>query len=200
MDITGSDVHVKDSPSKADVQLTGANETMKDDEYEDVNISALVGLDTPLEDFKAALASGGDIVSEAVAQLSDVIKQLALAKHFPNRRKNELLEAMKFLRETCLMEDEIVAWNEFIRELKQACLSTTEPGNKPFWEAVKKLGNAMTLIGKSEATKAFNPEGALTSQASVRSTDWPFEISQIHSNIPSLAPSAPTRALVLSDG
>ncbi|PVF93424.1 SPOC domain-like protein [Serendipita vermifera] len=155
MDITGPYVHIKDSPSKADVPLMETNETMKDEfDEEDIKPSALVGLDTPLEDFKAALASGGDVVSEAVAQLSDVIKQLAVAKHFPNRRKSELLEAMKFLRETCLMEDEIVAWNEFIRELKQACLSTTEPGNKPFWEAVKKLGNAMTLIGKSEATKA----------------------------------------------
>jgi hypothetical protein len=44
----------------------------------------------------------------------------------------------------------------FLRELKQVCLSTTEPGNKPFWDAVKKLGTAMTLIGKSEATKAVS--------------------------------------------
>jgi hypothetical protein len=104
MDTDGSYVHIKQSPSKTEGKWIETNETMKEDaEEEEVKLGALVGIDTPLEDFKAALASGGDVVSEAVMQLSDVIKQLVVAKQFPNRRKTELLEAMKYLREICLM-------------------------------------------------------------------------------------------------
>lgn len=55
-----------------------------------------------MDDFKNALLSEGDIVSEAVVQFAEVIKELAVAKQFPNRRRKELLEAMKLLRETCL--------------------------------------------------------------------------------------------------
>lgn len=44
----------------------------------------------------------------------------------------------------------------FLRELRKVCLSTTPPGNKPFWEAVRGLGNSITLIGKSEALKTVS--------------------------------------------
>lgn len=136
--------HVKQSPQKSDIHF-------KDEEEDEAVV--VIGTVHPLEDFRAALASDDDVVSEAVSQLADVIKSLAVEGKFPNKRKNELLEAMAALRETCLKEDEFDQWNKFLQELKDICLSS-KPGNKPFWELVRSKGQTMTLIGKSEAIAA----------------------------------------------
>lgn len=145
---------IKSSPSRREVNLSSLapgpspGRVIKEDVEMKPEIS--IGTDTPLEDFKAAIArSGEDVVSDAVTQLGEVIKELVVVKHFPNRRKGELLEAMKFLRATCIKEDEIHAWNEFLRELKEVCLESDE-GNRPFWDSLKALGPSMSLIGKSE--------------------------------------------------
>lgn len=69
---------------------------------EDEEKPPLVGTVRPLEDFRLATASGGDVISEAVTQLAEVITELAIKPKFPNKRKAELLECMKALRETCI--------------------------------------------------------------------------------------------------
>ncbi|KAG8834379.1 ATP-dependent DNA helicase II subunit 2 [Serendipita sp. 399] len=147
-------VKIKGSPSKYDVDLSTLSSPSKFGvDEEDIKPKIVIGKTTPLEDFKTALADG-DIVSEAVSQMADVIKELVNSSQFPNRRKAELLDAMAALREACLKEDEVVPWNEFLRELKKTCLQPAPNGNKPFWDSVKKKGKALTLIGKAEATTA----------------------------------------------
>jgi hypothetical protein len=69
----------------------------------DVKPDVRIGLEHPLEDFKAILREKGeDLVGDAVLQLGEVIKELVVAKRFPNKRKAELLEAMKYLRDICI--------------------------------------------------------------------------------------------------
>jgi len=58
---------------------------------------------------------------------------------------------MRVLRDASLKEDEIDAWNVFLPELKQSCIS--EPGNKQFWEHIQKAGREMGLISEWEAQK-----------------------------------------------
>ncbi|KAG8856720.1 ATP-dependent DNA helicase II subunit 2 [Serendipita sp. 411] len=153
-DAPSSPEKIKGSPSKYEVDLsTLSSQSKVVTQQEDIKPDIVVGKTSPLEDFRTALADG-DIVSEAVSQMADVIKELVTGSQFPNRRKAEILEAMAALRETCLKEDEIVPWNEFLRDLKGSCLSPVPRGNKPFWDAVKKQGKSMTLIGKAEATEA----------------------------------------------
>ena len=41
----------------------------------------------------------------------------------------------------------------FIRELRETCLEQ-KPGNKAFWDAVRAVGRPLSLISKSEASKA----------------------------------------------
>jgi hypothetical protein len=98
--------NIKSSPGKNEVKFSElappptVDSRMMEDE--DVKPGIIISKKTPLQDFKNALTSEGDIISEAVVQFADVIKELVVAKQFPNRRKKELLEGMKFLRATCL--------------------------------------------------------------------------------------------------
>jgi ATP-dependent DNA helicase 2 subunit 2 len=79
---------------------TEGDDTLVKDEEEEKPL--LIRTANPLEDFRAATASGSDVVTEAAAQLADVIKELVVGPQFPNRRKAELIECMKVLRETCI--------------------------------------------------------------------------------------------------
>lgn len=79
---------------------TEGDDTLVKDEEEEKPL--IIGMTNPLEDFRAATASGSDVVSEAAAQLADVIKELVVGPQFPNRRKAELIECMKLLRQTCI--------------------------------------------------------------------------------------------------
>lgn len=105
--IKSSPKHVKSSPSKGEVDLSSLapspspGRVFKEDG--DVKPKIKIGLEHPLEDFKAILKGGvEDVVSDAVSQLGEVIKDLVVAKQFPNRRKAELLEAMRYLRGICV--------------------------------------------------------------------------------------------------
>jgi len=106
--------HIKSSPTKGDVILSSLSPGPSQDpvvkEDEDVKPEITIGLEHPLEDFKAVLRGGEDVVSGAVLLLGDVIKELVVAKQFPNRRKAELLEALKFLRVTCLKASRNPFW------------------------------------------------------------------------------------------
>ncbi|KDR84736.1 hypothetical protein GALMADRAFT_233050 [Galerina marginata CBS 339.88] len=109
----------------------------------------IVGNTYPLKDFQKNIAQG-DVVTKAVEDLSAVIAEVVM-RPFASRRADEMLECMTVLRKTCLEEDEIDAWNVFIRDLKGKCLS--KPGNSDFWRQVKEVGKDIGLIGKQEAKK-----------------------------------------------
>ncbi|KAJ7771956.1 SPOC like C-terminal domain-containing protein [Mycena maculata] len=107
----------------------------------------IIGVTRPLADFKANIARG-DMVSKAVEDLGAVITEIVL-RPFANRRNTELMECLETLRDTCLKEDEIDAWNTFIKDLRDKC--AFEPGNPQFWGEVKKAGRKLSLISDKEA-------------------------------------------------
>lgn len=69
----------------------------------------IIGSTYPLEDFKANLARG-DVVTKAVEDLCAVIKEVVL-RPFASRRSEEMIQCMVELRQACLVEDEVDAWN-----------------------------------------------------------------------------------------
>lgn len=69
----------------------------------------IIGMATPLNDFRNNI-SQGDVVSKAVEDLGWVVKEVVL-RPFAGRRHAEMIECLNGLRETCLQEDEIDAWN-----------------------------------------------------------------------------------------
>ncbi|KAI0825396.1 SPOC domain-like protein [Trametes gibbosa] len=111
----------------------------------------IIGYTYPLADFRKNIERG-DVVTKAVEDLAFVVKQV-IVRPFASRRFQEMLECMRELRKTSLEEDEIEAWNTFIRELKEICLES-EPGNKDFWEEVCNVGRPLSLISQPEAVKA----------------------------------------------
>ncbi|KAG6333279.1 hypothetical protein ID866_5813 [Astraeus odoratus] len=109
----------------------------------------IIGNTFPLKDFRKNLERG-DIVTKAVEDMGVIVREI-VGRPFAGRRKDEMLECLKVLRVTCLREDEIDAWNDILKGLKEDCLS--EMGNKAFWSEVKKLGRDISLISSSEALK-----------------------------------------------
>jgi len=72
----------------------------------------IIGMATPLTDFKNNI-SQGDVVSKAVEDLGWVVKEVVL-RPFAARRHTEMIECLNELREACLQEDEIDAWNRCV--------------------------------------------------------------------------------------
>ncbi|KAF9560191.1 SPOC domain-like protein [Agrocybe pediades] len=103
----------------------------------------------PLRDFEKNIAEG-DVVTKAVEDLSAIILEV-VGGSSASRRAVEMLECMAVLRRTCLEEDEIAAWNRFMRDLKKQCLA--RGGNEEFWERVKEVGRDMSLISVQEAKR-----------------------------------------------
>ncbi|TFK76643.1 SPOC domain-like protein [Pluteus cervinus] len=101
----------------------------------------IIGSTWPLKDFKNN-TSRGDVVTKAVEDLAWVITDI-VTKPFAMKRADEMIECMKTLRNTCLHEDEIDAWNKFLREVRDK--------NTEFWDAVKKNGRGISLISSKEA-------------------------------------------------
>ncbi|EKM60439.1 uncharacterized protein PHACADRAFT_82428 [Phanerochaete carnosa HHB-10118-sp] len=110
----------------------------------------IIGTTEPLEDFYKNIASG-DLVTKAVEDLAFVIRTIVF-RPFSAKRTDELLECTRALRKVSLEEDEIDAWNDFLRDLKRRCLDDT-PGNDYFWTRLSDLGRDMSLIGQSEAER-----------------------------------------------
>ncbi|CCL99640.1 uncharacterized protein FIBRA_01660 [Fibroporia radiculosa] len=110
----------------------------------------IIGSTYPLEDFKQNIAQG-DVVTKAVEDLGVVIKEVLL-RPFASRRTEEMLQCMQELRKVTLEEDEIDAWNAFLRDLRDACVNE-QPGNKEFWTQVQELGRDISLISQPEAAK-----------------------------------------------
>jgi ATP-dependent DNA helicase 2 subunit 2 len=127
----------------------------------------IIGMAAPLADFKNNV-SQGDVVSKAVEDLGWVVKEIVL-RPFSGRRHVEMIECLTELRDVCLQEDEIDAWNWYVciltiwlvilcaignsilRELKTACAK--EPGNSTFWDEMEKRKVDLGLITASEAAR-----------------------------------------------
>jgi ATP-dependent DNA helicase 2 subunit 2 len=127
----------------------------------------IIGMATPLADFKHNI-SQGDVVSKAVEDLGWAVKEVVL-RPFAGRRHAEMMTCLEELREVCLQEDEIDAWNRYVflaticcmilwaignsilRELKMECAK--EPGNPTFWGEIKKRKGDLGLITASEAAR-----------------------------------------------
>ncbi|KAJ1310918.1 hypothetical protein OPQ81_009430 [Rhizoctonia solani] len=109
----------------------------------------IIGNSRPLADFKKNIEAQGDLVSKAVEDMCAIIPEIVDAS-FSTQRYAEALECMQALREVALKEDEIDAWNNFLREFKATCKS---PGfrNKDFWSHVQKVGRKLSLISDTEA-------------------------------------------------
>ncbi|KAI4519217.1 ku80-like protein [Schizophyllum commune Loenen D] len=107
----------------------------------------IIGSVFPLDDFKANIARG-DVVSKAVEDLAFVICDIVRKPFVPLHRMGELIECMRLMRHTCATEDEVDAWNAFMKELKEAC---EEYGVDQFWAAVKDAGRELSLISDKEA-------------------------------------------------
>lgn len=69
----------------------------------------IVGRTYPLEDFKQNIARG-DVVSKAVDDLGEVVLEVVGAP-FAGRRRAEMMDCVREMREVCLKEDEVDAWN-----------------------------------------------------------------------------------------
>lgn len=69
----------------------------------------IIGATYPLRDFKKNLAQG-DVVTKAVEDMGVLIKEVVL-RPFASRRHKEMLDCMVAMRDTCLKEDEVDAWN-----------------------------------------------------------------------------------------
>ena len=69
----------------------------------------IIGMAAPLADFNHNI-SQGDVVSKAVEDLGWVVKEVVL-RPFAQRRHVEMIECLNELRDVCLQEDEIDAWN-----------------------------------------------------------------------------------------
>ena len=75
----------------------------------------IIGMAAPLTDFKDNI-SQGDVVSKAVEDLGWVVKEVVL-RPFAGRRHAEMIECLNELRDVCLQEDEIDAWNRYVLRL-----------------------------------------------------------------------------------
>jgi ATP-dependent DNA helicase 2 subunit 2 len=80
----------------------------------------IIGLAKPLTDFKDNI-SQGDVVSKAVEDLGWVVKEVVL-RPFAGRRHAEMIECLNGLREVCLQEDEIDAWNRCVCVFTVRCM------------------------------------------------------------------------------
>ncbi|KAF8845541.1 ku80-like protein [Paxillus ammoniavirescens] len=109
----------------------------------------IIGNAFPLKDFRQNLRQG-DVVTKAVEDLGVVVREI-VGRPFGSRRKNEMLECLESLREVCLREDEIDAWNAILKKLKEDCMA--ENGNREFWTELQKLGRKISLISSLEAQK-----------------------------------------------
>ncbi|KAF7310439.1 Ku domain-containing protein [Mycena chlorophos] len=144
------------SPKAAPTTTSTSNAPMDlDDDDAEIPLSIpdgrkegrIIGNTRPLMDFRANLARG-DIVTKAVEDMCVVVEEIALGK-FASRRHPELIECMTALRETCLKEDEVEAWNDFMRAFKKK-LTKESPGNKEFWGELQTIGRPMSLISDKE--------------------------------------------------
>ncbi|KAI9009701.1 SPOC like C-terminal domain-containing protein [Gaertneriomyces semiglobifer] len=123
-------------------------EDVKSEEDEDVALDlrkitaervTKVSSEKPVEDFLAMVGGEEDLVTEAVAQLSSLITTFVTTSYH-TQFYEKALDCLRTLRKTCLTEDEVSTYNDWLRQFKSRIL----PERHDFWETVKK--EALGLI------------------------------------------------------
>ncbi|KRX10022.1 SPOC like C-terminal domain [Pseudocohnilembus persalinus] len=137
-------------------QLEGLNEAQReqladlkkgkfifDDEKDVENVSDL----HPIEDFRKMVENKKvDLVVKAVEQMQKVITNL-VNQSFQGSWYRKALACLKELRKTCINQEEVQQFNDFLKVLKNEYGQKNHKHNK-FWELVVTEG--VTLILKSE--------------------------------------------------
>ncbi|KAG8851859.1 ATP-dependent DNA helicase II subunit 2 [Tulasnella sp. 330] len=116
----------------------------------DIRPGRIIGNAFPLDDFKSNLERG-DVVSKALQDMGDVITEI-VEESFSTQRYDEALSCMKEMRNTALQEDDVGLWNTFLQAFKKKCASKGFK-HKDFWDRVKVIGMAISLITDKEADR-----------------------------------------------
>ena len=131
--------------------------------FEDEERVRNISTNKPVQDFKKMINDKKeDLASSAVTQMVELIKNL-IKQSFQGNQYDKAIECLEELRKGCIQEDEVPAFNDFLREL-QRDFSKGKYG--PFWDKVvffasleltcitKVVLNAITLISKRENKKS----------------------------------------------
>jgi ATP-dependent DNA helicase 2 subunit 2 len=115
---------------------------------------SIIGMAAPLTDFKNNIAQG-DVVSKAVEDLGWVVKEVAL-RPFAGRRHAEMIECLNELRDVCLQEDEIDAWNRYVllHYLISDFMGHWEQHPARVKEGVRGESREPRLLGRGEGTES----------------------------------------------
>lgn len=116
--VTHAEPSISKKPSSPEIEIDSETKeamlpTPSGSPYPEVDRAPgrIIGNSHPLRDFRENIKQG-DVVTEAVRDLSAVIKEV-VTKPFASRRHKEMIECMGEMRRVALEEDEIDAWNKF---------------------------------------------------------------------------------------
>lgn len=120
----GKDAEMNDATASAQFKPKTSQTTSADKEDEDWVMDMdtrsadrpsgrTISLSYPLRDFNKNLARGG-LISKVVEDLCWIIIEVVVRRPFGNKRKEEMIDAMRRLREVCLENGEIEAWNRWV--------------------------------------------------------------------------------------
>jgi len=115
----------------------------------------IIGMAAPLTDFKNNI-SQGDVVSKAVEDLGWVVKEVVL-RPFAGRRHAEMIECLNELRDVCLQEDEIDAWNRYVLPLHYLIsdfMDHWEQHPARVKEGVREESREPRFLGRGEGTES----------------------------------------------
>jgi ATP-dependent DNA helicase 2 subunit 2 len=115
----------------------------------------IIGMAAPLTDFRNNI-SQGDVVSKAVEDLGWVVKEVVL-RPFAGRRHAEMIECLNELRDVCLQEDEIDAWNRYVSHLHYLIsdfMDHWEQDPARVKEGVRRESREPRLLGRGEETRS----------------------------------------------
>ncbi|RUS32622.1 hypothetical protein BC938DRAFT_474861 [Jimgerdemannia flammicorona] len=114
-----------------------------------------VGTVNPVADFRSMVANRQeDLVSLAVEQMCDVIKQLVTTS-FNDQFYAKAVDCLKALREVCVSENESDIFNAFLPDLRATCLGTSRRAD--FWDMV--VAENVTIISSEESPSSKVTQG-----------------------------------------
>lgn len=129
------DTKVRQEFNASEAKVTGPRVT-----YED-----------PIKTFKEIVSGQADMISEGVAQMLRIIKSLVL--DMDDEKYALAIECLVVVRKTAAAEDEIMTYNEFLRDLKRRVFDSAD--HKAFWKQLKHYvtdhnGAKVSLIAREE--------------------------------------------------
>jgi ATP-dependent DNA helicase 2 subunit 2 len=111
----GKSNHLPTPARSLSPEATNADDTMDIDVDipDGIAPGRIIGTVHPLQDFKKNLETG-DVVTKAFEDLGDVVIEI-IGKPSASRRHEEMIGCMREMRSVALREDEIDAWNKYVR-------------------------------------------------------------------------------------